>query len=77
MKKNIYLVKIYDINGHKLAFERMEYTRVVYAVKAVQRLVKNSLYKASLNGEPFLFAIWEDNNLDSNGMLVESGFFEA
>lgn len=77
MKKNVYLVRVYDKDSNILTFERFTYTHYRHAVNAILKLCNDSLYRACLGGKPHLYVVLEDNNLDGMGNMVDSGFFEG
>lgn len=77
MKKNVYLVRVYDKDSNILTFERFTYTHHRHAVNAIKKLLSDSLYRACLGGKPHLYVVLLDNEFDGMGDMVDSGFCEG
>ena len=64
MKKQTYIVKIYDENGLMIDFERFAYKRVSSVVDAMTKLYNNDLYRVCSKNEKSFEIIATPNGID-------------
>lgn len=64
MKKQTYIVKIYDGNGKMVDFERFTYKKVASVANAMTQLYNNSLYRVCSKNNKYFDIIETPNGID-------------